>query len=216
MQTIVSTQSVHRPSLQRSPSGPSARGSSPDTYPTACTRRFRFRPFSCADIAPFTALAGEHRIADTTIGVPHPYTAEYAQMWISSHSEAWKARRALHWAALPVGEERIVGYAGLQNIDLQRGQAELRFWVGCGVRRHENGAEWSEAVVDFALTELNLYRIYALQLERHPLAARVLSTIGMQREGLVRKRIYKGGLVEDIVCWAMLRGDWQRRPESER
>jgi hypothetical protein len=26
-------------------------------------------------------LAGEHRIADPTIGVPHPYTMEFARMW---------------------------------------------------------------------------------------------------------------------------------------
>jgi [ribosomal protein S5]-alanine N-acetyltransferase len=191
-------------------------GTSSDHYPRLSTRRFRFRPFSPADIAPFTALAGEHRIADTTIGVPHPYTAEFARMWISSHSEAWAARRALHWAALRIGEDRIVGYAGLHNIDLQRRHAELRFWVGCGVKRHENAAEWAEAVVEFALSELALNRVYALQLERHPLAARVLSTIGMQQEGLVRKRVHKGGLVEDIVCWAILRSDWQPRLESQR
>jgi RimJ/RimL family protein N-acetyltransferase len=137
-------------------------------------------------------------------------------MWICSHSEAWRARRALHWAALRIGEDRIVGYAGLHNIDIQRRQAELRFWVGCGVKRHENAAEWSEAVVKFALMELDLNRVYALQLERHPLAARVLSTIGMQQEGLVRKRVHKGGLVEDIVCWAILRSDWQPRLESQR
>jgi RimJ/RimL family protein N-acetyltransferase len=65
-------------------------------------------------------------------------------------------------------------------------------------------------VVEFALTELALNRIYALQLERHPLAARVLSTVGMQREGLVRKRVLKGGMVEDIVCL----GDIAKRPAT--
>jgi hypothetical protein len=30
--------------------------------------------------------------------------------------------------------------------------------------------------------------------ERHPLAARVLSTIGMQQEGLVRKRGFHDGI----------------------
>ena len=216
MPTTVSSQSAHKTSSHRSPSNPASTGTSSDPYPRLSTRRFRFRPFSLADIAPFAALAGEHRIADTTIGVPHPYKAEFARMWISSHSEAWQARRALHWAAIRIGEDRIVGYAGLHNIDIQRRQAELRFWVGCGVRRHENATDWSEAVVEFALTELALNRVYALQLERHPLAARVLSTIGMQREGLVRKRVHKGGLVEDIVCWAILRSDWQPRSESPR
>ena len=59
----------------------------------------------------------------------------------------------------------------------------------------------------FAMTDLNLNRIYALQLGRHPLAGRVLAAVGMQREGLLRKRIYKGGLVEDVVCWAIARSD---------
>ena len=163
-----------------------------------------------ADIGPLVALAGEHRIANTTIGVPHPYTTEFARMWISSHSGAWQSGRALHWAAAKVGDDRIVGYAGLHHIDLQRGQAELRFWVGCGVERASDAIEWSAAVVEFALAQLDMNRVYALQLDRHPLAGRVLSSIGMRREGLVRKRILKEGLVEDVVCWATLRSDWQR------
>ena len=213
MSTDESSLSAYKSSSLRLPHEPTLTGTSSDPYPSLSTRRFRFRPFSLADIAPFAALAGEHRIADTTIGVPHPYTAEFARMWISSHSEAWATRRALHWAALRIGENRIVGYAGLHNIDLQRKQGELRFWVGSGVKRHDNAVEWSKAVVEFALSVLGLNRVYALQLERHPLAARVLSTIGMQQEGLVRKCVHKGGLMETIVCWALLQSDWQQRLE---
>jgi hypothetical protein len=82
--------------------------------------------------------------------------------------------------------------------------------VGCGVERRSDAVEWSAAVVEFALTALNLNRIYALQLGRLPLAGRVLADIGMQREWLVRKPIYKGGLVEDVVCWAIAMGDSER------
>ena len=99
----------------------------------------------------------------------------------------------------------------LNPIDSQRAQAQLRFWVGRGVERKSDAVEWSEAIVDFALTELNLRRVYALQLERHPLAGHVLAAIGMQPEGLVRKRIYKGGLVEDFVCWTIVSNDWRIR-----
>jgi RimJ/RimL family protein N-acetyltransferase len=131
-------------------------------------------------------------------------------MWISSHSTAWERRRALHWAALKSGEDQIVGYAGPNVIDNERDQAELRCWVGCGVERNSDAAEWSAAIVEFALTRLNMNRVYALQLGRHPRAGRVLAAIGMQREGLVRKRIFKGGQVEDVICWGM-RSDWQGR-----
>jgi RimJ/RimL family protein N-acetyltransferase len=92
----------------------------------------------------------------------------------------------------------------LNNIDGDRGQAELRFWVGRGVERRSDAVEWSAAVVGFAWTALNLNRIYALQLGRHPLAGRVLADIGMQREGLLRRRVYKGGPFEDVVCWAIV------------
>jgi len=37
------------------------------------------------------------------------------------------------------------------------------------------------------------------------LAGRVLAAVGMQREGVVRKRIYKGGQFEDVFCWAIAR-----------
>lgn len=207
MPTIVSTDPAQSLSKHQETRSSSAVVTSTGSYPTLRTRRFQFRPFVLTDIATLAALAGEHRIADTTIGVPHPYTMEFARTWISYHSAASQGRRALHWAAIRVGEERIVGYAGLNNIDTERGQAELRFWVGCGVERKSYAVEWSAAIVEFALIGLNMNRIYALQLGRHPLAARVLAAIGMQREGLVRKRIYKEGLVEDVVCWAIERND---------
>ncbi len=180
-------------------------------YPALSTTRFQFRPFVPADIEPLAALAGEHRIADTTIGVPHPYTTEFARMWIASHSAAWDERRALHWAAVKAGEDRIAGYAGLDKIDAQRGQAELRFWVGRGVERADDAVEWSAAIVAFALSDLNLNRVYALQLVRYPLAGRVLAAVGMHQEGLVRKRVFKGGMVEDVVCWAALRSERHRQ-----
>ena len=214
MATSESTDPVQSTSVDSARDGSSATDDSGCSYPILSTPRFKFRPFVLADIAPLTTLAGEHRVADTTIGVPHPYTTEFARMWISSHSAAWESRRALHWAAVKVGDDRIVGYAGLHHIDMERGQAELRFWVGRGVERTSDAVEWSAAIVEYALAELGMNRVYALQLDRHPLAGRVLSAIGMQREGLVRKRILKEGLVEDVVCWATLRSDWRRRLEN--
>jgi hypothetical protein len=79
-------------------------------------------------------------------------------MRISSHSAAWEARRALHWAALKVGDDRIVGYAVPHNVDMERGQTELRFWVGCGVERNSDAVEWCAAIVEFASTWLDMAR----------------------------------------------------------
>jgi RimJ/RimL family protein N-acetyltransferase len=136
-------------------------------------------------------LACEQHILDTIIGVPHPYTTKFARMWIVSHATAWEDRWSLRWAALKIGDDRIVGYAGPDKIDVERRQAESRFWVGWRVNRNSDPAEWCAAIVELAVIGLHLNRLYALHLERHPRAGCVLATIGMHREGLVRKRIFK-------------------------
>jgi ribosomal-protein-alanine N-acetyltransferase len=175
-------------------------------YPELTSARFRFRPFVFSDIQQLSALATQHRIADSTVGIPHPYTVEFARMWIASHPLQWVHHRALHWAVLEIGDvddSHILGYAGLNRIDVGRKQAELRFWVGCGGRRKEYATEWCTAILKFALDRLGMKRVYALQLARHPLAGHVLADLGMCPEGHVRKRIRKEDLIEDIVCWGI-------------
>lgn len=182
------------------------------SYPVLATRRFKFRPFALSDIRPLVQMAGEHRVSDTSIGVPHPYTAEFARMWISTHATEWQTRRALHWAVTTQalgGDNQILGYLGLHRIDPLRHQAEARFWVGAGVDHLGFAREWLEALVEFAVSRLNLRRIYALQIARHPLAGRVLAAIGMQQEGLTRKRIYKEGLIEDVIVWSIMKEQWR-------
>jgi len=60
-----------------------------------------------------------------------------------------------------------MGYAGLNKIDIERGRAEFRLWVGCGITRKSDAVKWSSAIVEFALTNLNLALVYAFQLGRH-------------------------------------------------
>lgn len=185
-------------------------------YPVFATLRFRFRPFLLRDIGQLAGVAGKHRVADTTVGVPHPFSNEFARLWISSHASEWACGRALHWAVTKFDDTQIVGYAGLDKIDGERRQAELRFWVGSGVERCGYATEWSQAVIEFALTRIELDRVYALQLARHPLAGRVLASVGMRQEGFLRKRVHNEGLLEDIVCWSISKKAWQSKTALRR
>jgi RimJ/RimL family protein N-acetyltransferase len=184
------------------------------SYPVLSTRRFKLRPFTYSDIRQLTALAGTRRVADTALGVPHPYTAEFARKWISSHPRDWVSHRALHWAAVEMRSDadgRLLGYTALDKVDFERRQAELLCWVGYGVERKGYAIEWCLAVLEFAVDRLALNRIYALQLARHPFAGHVLAALGMREEGLVRKRIAKEGLLEDFACWGITPSEIQRR-----
>jgi len=178
-----------------------------EPQPTLTSQRFQFRPFTLTDIGRLVAIAGQDQVGITSIGIPHPYTSEFARMW-SSGPAAWGNPQTLHWAATKFGDAQLSGYAGLNQVDQERRQAELRIWVGSSGEHWSYAAEWSVAILQFALTKANFGRIYALQLARHPAAGQVLASIGMQRDGLLRKRMLREGPFEDVVCWTILKEEW--------
>jgi len=45
---------------------------------------------------------------------------------------------------------------------------------------------------------------------RNPASGRVLQKIGMKREGLLRQRVRKWGVFEDVVLLSILHDDWRR------
>ena len=142
MRTTESTESAQSTSKYASTISLRAGVTSDSSYPTLSTRRFRFRPFALTDIGPLATLAGEHRVADTSIGIPHPYTMNLRGC--GYHRTQPRGRfGGLCIGQLRDGDDQIVGYAGLNNIDTERRQAELRFWVGCGVERRSDAVEWS-------------------------------------------------------------------------
>jgi RimJ/RimL family protein N-acetyltransferase len=66
----------------------------------------------------------------------------------------------------------------------------------------------------FGFKELNLNRIYAHHMVRNPASGRVLAKTGMNREGLLRQRVRKWDVFEDVVLLACLREDWSRANQA--
>ncbi len=176
------------------------------TYPVIATARLRLRAFETADTPRLVALASE--MADATIGVSHPTTTEYAQRWIESHALAWEARQSLHWAVSTLADDRVVGYAGLLDIDLESQQAELSLWVGGRSERRGYTADSAQAVLAFAFTALGMNRVYGSHTAKHPRFPRILTRIGMRREGLLRQRVRTSEQFADVLVWAVLKADW--------
>jgi ribosomal-protein-alanine N-acetyltransferase len=62
-------------------------------------------------------------------------------------------------------------------------------------------------VIQYGFEALDLNRIYAHHMARNPAAGKVLLHAGMRREGLLRQRVRKWGVFEDVVLYAILRDD---------
>jgi RimJ/RimL family protein N-acetyltransferase len=175
--------------------------------PTIRTARLVLGDFEPADAIELQRLAGDRRIADTTLAIPHPYELDHALAWIGNQRKESARGRAANFAIRLASDSPIIGCAGLRDIDAEHLQAELGFWIGREWWGHGYAREAAAAVIRFGFETIRLNRICAHHMLRNPAAGKVLQHIGMQREGVLRQRVRKWGVYEDVVLYAILRDD---------
>ncbi len=179
-------------------------------HPLIQTERLLLREFRDADASRLAAIAGEWRVADTTICIPHPFSPQKAIENIVRFRREWELEIAVHFAVCAGGDaEPFVGYVALRDIDIEHGCAELSFWISesCGGKGY--ATEASLAVIRFGFDTLCLSRICAYHMVRNPASATVLAKLGMREEGRLRQRVRKWGVFEDVLVWAVVRTEWQ-------
>jgi ribosomal-protein-alanine N-acetyltransferase len=175
--------------------------------PSLGTARLILGPFDLEDVPEIQRLAGAREIADTTISIPHPYHRSHALAWIEDQRKDAELGRAANFAVrLP--DNTLIGAVGLRDIDTEHLQAELGFWIGREWWGKGYAREAAAAVIRFGFESLGLNRIYAHHMSRNPASGRVLLAAGMKREGVLRQRVRKWGVFEDVVLYAILRDEW--------
>jgi RimJ/RimL family protein N-acetyltransferase len=175
--------------------------------PTLWTARLLLGAFDLEDAAELQRLAGAREIADTTVSIPHPYELDHALAWIGQQRREAVRGRACNFAVRLVTSGQLIGSAGLRDIDPEHLQAELGFWIGREWWGQGYAREAALAVIQFGFDSLGLNRICAHHMVRNPAAGKVLLAAGMRREGLLRQRVRKWGVYEDVVLYAIVRDD---------
>jgi [ribosomal protein S5]-alanine N-acetyltransferase len=175
--------------------------------PTLRTARLLLGTFTPEDATELQRLAGAREIADTTVSIPHPYDLDHALAWIGQQRREAVRGRATNFAIRLLPDGRLIGSAGLRDIDPEHLQAELGFWIGREWWGRGYAREAARAVIQFGFDSLGLNRICAYHMARNPAAGKVLKALGMRQEGLLRQRVRKWGVYEDVVLYAIVRDD---------
>lgn len=175
--------------------------------PALQTRRLALGAFEPDDAPELQRMAGAREIADTTVSIPHPYDLDHALAWIGQQRKESVRGRATNFAIRLLPGSPLIGCVGLRDIDREHLQAELGFWIGREWWGKGYAREAAAQVLRFGFEDLGLNRIYAHHMARNPAAGQVLLHLGMQREGVLRERVRKWGVYEDVILYAMLRAD---------
>ena len=187
--------------------------------PTLETERLTLRSLTSSDAASIQQAASAREIADTMISIPHPYPDGEAERYVARQRAQLEKGTAITFAVEQKPERRFSGVVEIREIDREHAQAEISFWLAPEAWGRGFTSEALQAVLRYGFEDVNLNRMYAYHMTRNPASGRVLKKNGFRQEGVLRQRVRKWDVFEDVALWAILREDILREDilrENER
>ncbi|WNZ45132.1 GNAT family N-acetyltransferase [Leptolyngbya boryana CZ1] len=178
------------------------------THAPVETPRLSLRFLSLADAPSLQTAASDREVADMMISLPHPYPEGEAERYIQAQIAASEAGRSFAFAIERKAEPGLCGVIEIGSIELEHARAELRFWLAVAFGEQGYMSEALQAILRFGFENLNLNRIDAYHLVRNPASGKLFQDNGFVQEGVLRQRVRKGEVFEDVKLWSILREDW--------
>lgn len=178
-----------------------------ERLPELITERLVLRGFQLSDAPVVQALAGAYEVAHTTLNIPHPYPANGAEEWISTHAEGIERGTDCSFAVVRREDSAVMGAIGL-HIETRHNKAETGYWLGVPYWGQGYATEALQRIIVWGFEERGLNRIYAGYFVRNPASRRVQEKSGMQFEGIRRGDLLKNSVYEDHGMCAITRQDY--------
>lgn len=174
--------------------------------PILQTDNLILRPFILSDSKRVQELAGDSRISDTTLNIPHPYLDGMAEAWIGSHREAFFNDNGITYAMVKKTDGQLIGAIGLM-INRQHKKAELGYWVGVDFWGKGYCTESTKTIIKLGFEKLDLNKIYARAFVNNIASSTVMGKSGMAYEGTFRQEVIKDGVPMDLKSFAITKDD---------
>ncbi|MFF7970009.1 GNAT family N-acetyltransferase [Streptomyces sp. NPDC007905] len=117
-----------------------------------------------------------------------------------------RAETAAIWAIAPLGGA-AVGLAGLNDVDLAGGWAEVVYWVLPEARGGGTAVEATRRLSRWALDDLGLHPLTLCHSVANPASCRVPEKVGYAFEGTLRSALLHADGWHDLHLHALVAGD---------
>lgn len=171
------------------------------------THRLILRPFVIEDAELVTELLQDPEIHRWTSSIPFPYTLDHAREFLTRSAREEEAGTSFVWAITLRDNGTVIGAMGLHDVQSAHSRAELGYWLGDEYRGQGYASEAARRVIAWCFEDAEFYRIQASYFPGNQQSARVMESIGMREEGVLRGYGLKNGEHHDIHLNAILRTD---------
>ena len=172
------------------------------------TERLSLRPFAKSDGPRVQLLAGDERIAQTTLNIPHPYPDGLAEEWIATHEDEFINRKSVILAICTKHDDKLIGAIGIMlKHDFDRG--EIGYWIGYPYWNMGFCTEACRAMIGYGFDVLKLNKIFSRHIDGNEASGKVMLKSGMQFEARLSKHVKHRGQYLDLFYYAIFRSDYK-------
>jgi ribosomal-protein-alanine N-acetyltransferase len=154
----------------------------------------KFRPFRLSDARFINNLRQLAAMEKMIGGAKRPVSLERDQKWVEDIIMK-DDQSAVYYAITELNDDEIIGYTSISNIDYRNGTC---FWSGIKIDEQKAGKGYGKQtalkLIQIAFEELRMVRLSAECQENHHPALQMMLRVGYQKEGLMRKRLFKNGV----------------------
>ncbi|MFH0929158.1 MAG: GNAT family protein [Candidatus Aenigmatarchaeota archaeon] len=102
-------------------------------------------------------------------------------------------------------DDKFVGTISIEKIDKLNKNANIGYWVAKSYRGKGIATKAVKLAVKFGFSKFKLKRIYATVRKDNVASCKVLENVGFDREGLLRKSVFRKGKFYDERLYSVLK-----------
>ena len=174
------------------------------TLPVLETQRLILRRIGRRDAKDIFAYASDPEVARHVLWTPHSSIRD-SRRYVRWMKRQYRNGDPSSFAIELKETGRMIGTIGFVSCSPEDGLVEVGYSIG---REHWGRGYTTEAlrtVLDFAFTELGVYRVEGRYEWDNPASGRVMEKCGMRLEGTLRGAVFNKGRHADVCVRAILR-----------
>ena len=174
---------------------------------TILTERLSLGTILATDIPAIIKYAGDIKVAEHLLNMPHPYYEKDAIFWLNLAHQGWQDKSKYIFGIRLQETQELIGGVGL-HVESRYDRAELGYWIGFPFWGQGYMSEAVGAVLDFGFRAANLHKIFAIHYIENPASGKVMSKNGMIKEGVLKDHIKVKGAYKTIAQYGLTKTDY--------
>lgn len=178
-------------------------------FPELETERLILNKITFKDIPKIIEFAGNIKIAETTLNIPHPYDEKDAIFWINNANDGFANKTQFTFGIRTLKYNKFIGSIGLK-IHNRFQRAELGYWIAEPYWNKGYATESVAAILNFGFNNIRLNKIYATHLIENPASGKVMINNGMIKEGELIDHTKKGNSFKSLLQYRITKKEFKK------